>query len=252
MARVGIVKTFSRQAERHALLAAAQTPAGTLGGASEVVLSLARWFAINRRVFPWRLTTNAYRVLIAEVLLRKTTAPVVARFLPEFLARYSNPAKLATATLDDLANHLAPIGLSEQRGRQLQALGQVLVQRHAGAVPQTAEELLDLPGVGVYTAALVAAGCFGEQLPAVDTNVARVICRVFDITPARLEARKSPNVWQAAGELLSFWPEHPAEFSWALLDLGALICTVRRPHCATCPLLQSCAYAKHSHTLQHP
>jgi A/G-specific adenine glycosylase len=211
---------------------------------SVVASALYGWFSANGRRFSWRSTSDPYRVLIAEILLRKTGAAAVEALLPALFAAYPSARKLATALPGDLVRLLGPIGLGRQRGAQLHALGQRLVSDFGGAVPGKLAELLSLPGVGPYTAVMVAATCSGAPVPAVDTNVARVLCRVFGLAPSHFEARKSPNVWQAARTLLDAWPGPPTALSWALLDLGALICTARKPRCRSCPLQACCAFAR--------
>lgn len=211
-----------------------------------VASALGIWFKACRRQFAWRSTRDPYRILISEILLRKTGAAVVDDFLPKLFAAYPSPRELAAAPVSDLAALLGPVGLARQRGRQLHELGQRLVGDFHGEVPSDLEDLLSLPGVGPYTAAMVAATSFDEPVAAVDTNVARVLCRVFELTPTHSEARKSSNVWQAARALLSAWQGPAVTLNWALLDLGGLICTVRQPRCQSCPLQNYCTFARRS------
>lgn len=232
--------------KRHRLIdsAAVGLELGSSARNRPVSEALELWFAQHGRTFLWRRTAVPYEVLIAEILLRKTVASVVDRSLTQVLARYPSSISLAQAQLDDLVALLAPLGLVNQRAEQLHRLGHCLEIEFVGRIPRSVSELLRLPGVGPYTAAMVAATCFLEPIPAVDTNVARVLCRVFDIVPSHFEARKSPNVWQKAGALLRTWSISPAQFNWALLDLGALICTARQPKCPACPLSKVCDFAQ--------
>lgn len=210
----------------------------------EIVGLLLSWFQQYGRSFPWRTSHDPFRVLIAEILLRKTGARAVEQYLPCFFLAYPAPEHLARAEEDALAGHLAVLGLSRQRARQLRDLAAMLVSQHGGKVPGDLHALLRLPGVGVYTAAMVASTCFGVQTPAVDTNVARLLCRVFGLKPSHAEARKSTNVWQLAGSLTQLARADSARLTWAELDLAAATCTARRPNHTACPLRDVCREAK--------
>lgn len=211
--------------------------------ASQVSTTLLDWFDKHGRWFPWRSERDPLRVLVAEILLRKTGATTVARFLPSFLQRFGKADRLAAAG-PELEESLQSIGLSRQRGWQLRALGRAIITQYEGRVPSSVSDLETLPGVGRYTSGMVAATCFGASVPAVDTNVARVICRVFGLAPSHFEARKSTNVWKQASALASAAGPRSAALTWALLDLGASICTARTPQCSICPLGDVCLYTR--------
>src|SRR5205823_3477839 len=148
---------------------------------------LLAWFAVNGRSFVWREEQSHFRILVAEVLLKQTRAATVEAFYPRFLAVYPDPHALAAALEDDLAFILRPLGFSRQRARHLRALATVLVRDYGGVVPSELAALRELPGIGPYTAGIVKAACFGSDVPAVDTNVARVLCRVLNLAPSHLE-----------------------------------------------------------------
>jgi A/G-specific adenine glycosylase len=204
-----------------------------------IVEALLLWWEANGRTFPWRGWTDVYRLLVAEVLLRQTRADAVAAFVPAFFERYPDPDRLAIADEDELAGTLRPLGFSRQRSAQLHQLGACLTQ---GPVSLVQDELLALPGIGRYSAGMVAAAG-GQRVPAVDTNVARVLCRLFSIEPSHAEARKSTNVWLAAEQLVSVGAA-PARVTWALLDLASAVCLQNRPRCAKCPVQRWCDYSK--------
>ena len=207
---------------------------------------LLRWAQGNLRSFPWRETRDPYSVLIAEVLLRKTTARTATTVYQEFLRRFPTPLELAGSSVSDLAMLLAPLGLSNQRAEQLAALGDALIS--LGGVPTDAGPLGTLPGVGPYAAAAVRCFAFGKAVPMVDTNVARVISRVFGITPTRFEARRCPSIWEAAACLVR--PSRaPERLNWSILDLAAALCKPHTPLCHMCPLANNCTVStarKHS------
>lgn len=201
------------------------------------------WFAANARAFEWREGASPFSLLVAEILLRKTSAQAAAMLLPRVLDEYQSPSGLANSDPGRLQETLRDFGLSLQRATQLRKLGSVIEQQFQGTVPLNVRDLLQLPGIGAYSAASVASIAAGVRVPAVDSNVARVVLRVFHETPSHLEARKSPNIWMRAGQLLACWGGNPSTFNWALLDLAALICRPRNPKCRICPLNQCCAFA---------
>jgi A/G-specific adenine glycosylase len=205
---------------------------------------LLSWFRLHARSFRWRDTNDAYLVLLSELLLKKTTAPAVDRFLPSFLLRFPDLRSLARAKVDELKCILKPLGLSSQRAGQLAALAKVIEEEHDFDVPNNLKKLLVLPGVGEYTANSVRCVAFGKAAPIVDTNVARILVRVFDVRPTRFEARRSPEIWTIAGALVGSRGSVAKSVNWALLDLGAAICKARRPTCTECPLLANCAFGK--------
>lgn len=207
---------------------------------------LLRWARGNLRSFPWRSTTEPYPILIAEVLLRKTAARAVPPVYEEFLRRIPTPHALARSSVNDLQSILAPLGLSAQRAAQLSILGRAL-ENHGG-VPREAGPLASLPGIGPYATAAVRCFAFGEPVPMVDTNVARVITRVFAIKPSRFEARRCPLVWGAAAQLVR--PSKvPRRLNWAILDLAATLCKPRSPLCSLCPLVDRCRFSLDNHAV---
>jgi A/G-specific adenine glycosylase len=208
---------------------------------------LLKWFRSEARPFRWRTTKDPYVILIAELLLKKTTAPVVERFLPAFLQRYSDVRSLASARKPMLKALLKPLGLSEQRATQLAALSRTLRSECNCRVPNNLEQLLALPGVGEYTANSVLCVAFGKAKPVVDTNVARILIRIFGFQPSRFEARRSPEVWETAKTLVGSKGSVAKKVNWALLDLGAIACKARKPACEDCPLLFLCKYGQKRH-----
>lgn len=204
---------------------------------------LIAWFNKNGRSFIWRDRSEPFVVLIAEILLKKTSANVVNRFLPRFLDRYGDVHALHNATLKELEEVIAPLGLSVQRGKQLKSLARALVQSYGGAIPSERDKLLQLPGIGEYIAGAVLSFAYKKPEAIVDTNVARIIIRFYGIEPSRYEARRSPEVWEQASRLVNQDSECGHRINWALLDLGALICKPRRPKCDECPLKCDCTFA---------
>lgn len=201
---------------------------------------LLRWWDENRRALPWRALPGAdadpYAVWLSEIMLQQTTVASVAGFFHKFIARWPDVAALATAPLDDVLAAWAGLGYYA-RARNLHACARIVATQHGGRFPRREEELLQLPGVGPYTAAAIAAIAFREPCVAVDGNVERVIARFFALA-APLPGAKA-TIKARAAQLLP--KERPGDFLQALMDLGAMVCTPRSPACATCPLERGCA-----------
>jgi A/G-specific adenine glycosylase len=195
------------------------------------------WVPRNGRDFPWRRNPTPYNVLIAELLLHRTRADLVPPLFHRFLAAYPNPHTLARAESRNVAALLRPLGFAH-RARRLPELGRALVERHAGKVPASREELLALPGVGPYIANAVLAVAFARRMPLLDPNVIRVIGRVFGFHSERIRPRDDPRLWAFVRDLVP--PREPGRFGLALVDLGALVCRSRRPRCFNCPLSPRC------------
>lgn len=212
--------------------------------AASVRSRLLRWFTANGRSFHWRRVTSPYVVLISEVLLKKTTAPVVDRFLPSFLEKYPDIESLSSVRVGDLRRFLKPLGLSKQRADQLRSLAAAIVAAPGSCIPCSQDELLGLPGVGPYTANSVLCVSFAQPAPVVDTNVARIVLRVFGITATRYEPRRCPLIWQIATALAGTRAAAARRTNWALLDLGATLCLAGTPKCGHCPLSKDCSFAQ--------
>jgi len=211
--------------------------------ATAVRARLLRWFTRKGRDFLWRRETSPYVVLVSEVLLKKTTAPVVDRFLPNFLQNFPNVESLSKVPVRNLRRILQPLGLSSQRADQLRSLASAIVANYEGNIPTSRHGLLDLPGVGPYTANSVLCVAFDKAAPIVDTNVARIVLRVFGIAATRYEPRRCPSVWALAEAIAGNRAPVARRTNWALLDLGAVHCLAKAPICRRCPLRACCSYA---------
>jgi len=201
--------------------------------------ALLDWYDRHRRVLPWRAAPgqrgDPYQVWLSEIMLQQTTVKAVGPYYARFLARWPNVRTLAAAPLDEVLKAWAGLGYYA-RARNLHACARAVVERHDGKFPHSEAELRALPGIGAYTAAAIAAIAFDVRATPVDGNIERVIARLYAIdTP--LPAAK-PEIFRLASGLTP--ARRAGDFAQALMDLGATICSPKRPACALCPWTQSC------------
>ena len=199
---------------------------------------LAVWAAGNLRDFPWRRTTDPYSIFVAEFLLQKTVAATASPIYEVFLMRYPTLEDLASASVQEVAKLLQPLGLSF-RAERLCRSAKIVAEKNGGIVPASEGELLALPGVGKYTARSILANAYEQAAAVLDTNVARIIERFFGIQGERVKSR-CKILWAAADAIA---PEKEvSKWNLTLLDFGALVCTARKPRCEVCPLSEECCY----------
>ena len=199
------------------------------------------WFAREGRTFPWREPgATPYEVVVAEMLLQRTTASAVARVYNAFVERYPSWDALAHAPLEDLENELRPLGLWRPKALAFQHLAQSIGER-GGVLPRTRTELERLPGIGPYTASAVLAIVYGQAEPLLDVNMARLLGRFLG---SSLSAGVNPKRRLHALALRLVRGKRCLEVNWAALDFGALLCRARRPRCPECPLRTRCEYAR--------
>ncbi len=199
---------------------------------------LLRWFRASGRDLPWRATRDPYRVLVSEFMLQQTQVPRVRDFYPRFLERFPSVAALAGARPSAVREAWEGLGYY-RRASNLHALARTVVRDHGGCIPDDPATLERLPGVGRYTAGAVASFAYERRVPAVDTNVARVLRRAFN---PRLPAgaRGQRALHDLASRILPARPLTVWEFNQALMDLGSRYCTARRPRCPACPVKAAC------------
>lgn len=201
--------------------------------------SLLDWFEKNERSFPWRETKDPYRILLAEKLLQQTAATSqVVEAYTKIVKTYPTTRALANAMPSQLRRIIAPLGFG-YRSDELPRLAQTILDKYEGTIPNNLKDLLDLPGVGDYTARAVLSFAHGKDVPIVDTNVARLLYRVFGITKS-LPSNPARDKQLIAMAAVLIPKGESREFNLAILDLCASICTARRPKCAYCPINRSC------------
>jgi A/G-specific adenine glycosylase len=202
--------------------------------------ALLAWYDRHRRQLPWRSSPeeqpDPYRVWLSEIMLQQTTVVTVAPYFDRFVARWPTVSLLAAASLDEVLHQWQGLGYYA-RARNLHACARTVVNEHAGRFPDTVAGLRALPGIGDYTAAAIAAIAFDRREAAVDGNVERVVARLFAVREPVPPAK--PRLRELARELVP--AQRAGDFAQAMMDLGATICTPRRPRCVLCPWREPCA-----------
>ena len=224
----------------------------TVHSLREMLTAVDRWYRRHARALPWRvgpaerdagMRPDPYRVWLSEVMLQQTTIPHATPYFEHFVARWPTVEKLAGASWDDVSAAWAGLGYYS-RARNLHACAKAVAA--GGSFPQDAKGLRALPGVGPYTAAAIASIAFEERIAPVDGNIERVVSRLWAIPSDRTEAG-----WRAAKVTISTRAQALADalpkegragdLAQALMDLGATVCTPKKPNCLICPLNTLCA-----------
>jgi len=202
--------------------------------------ALLHWYDRHRRVLPWRAargeSADPYRVWLSEIMLQQTTVKAVAPYYARFLERFPTVTQLAAAPLDEVLSLWAGLGYYA-RARNLHACAKAVAAQHGGEFPGTEDGLLTLPGIGAYTAAAIAAIAFDRRASPVDGNIERVIARLYAVEE-ELPAAK-PRIRALAEQLTP--ARRAGDFAQAMMDLGATICTPKKPACVLCPWREPCA-----------
>lgn len=215
----------------------ADSPAGMSNTFS---LAVRRWYDANARDLPWRRPGTApWAVLVSEVMLQQTPVSRVVPVWQAWLARWPTPTALAAEAPGEAVREWGRLGYP-RRALRLHEAATAMVAQHGGQVPSSYDELIALPGIGAYTAAAVAVFGFGARHEVLDTNVRRVLARVFggnaDVTTA------SPTRGERDAALAMVPTDEPARHGVAVMELGALVCTARSPRCGVCPVTTECAW----------
>lgn len=207
--------------------------------APDMAGELLKWSQEHLRELPWRSTQDAFAVLVAELMLRRTRAEQVVPVFQQFMELFPDAFCLASAADADVERTVRSLGLS-WRTPAFKQVARAVVERHGGRVPDSYQALIELPGVGDYVAAAVLVFAFGQQWLISDTNTARVACRYFGY-PYGPESRRNAQVRKATELLVD--PRNPAKSAGALLDFATFVCRARTPRCDQCPFHSSCEYA---------
>ena len=212
----------------------------------DIATRVVRWQkACGRHDLPWQNTRDPYRVWLSEIMLQQTQVATVRDYFSRFLQRFPDLATLAAAPLDDVLALWSGLGYYS-RARNLHRCAVQVMGLHGGTFPASAAVLQTLPGIGRSTAAAVASLCFGERVAILDGNVRRVLTRVLGFEADLSLAAHQRQLWDQATSLLPRRDLHNTmpRYTQGLMDLGASVCSARKPNCADCPLRDACVAAR--------
>lgn len=195
------------------------------------------WFAVHRRDLPWRRTSDPYRIWVSEVMLQQTRAATVVPYYERFTRRFPDLPSLADADMDDVLKAWEGLGYY-RRARHLKGAAEAVIRDGGRELPTDYDAMLALPGVGLYTAGAVLSLAHGQPRPILDGNVRRVLSRVWAIDTDPRAAATDRWLWEAAEALLPV--DRAGAFNEAMMELGATVCTPRKPRCGACPLAELC------------
>ncbi len=195
----------------------------------------------GRQHLPWQDTRDPYRVWLSEIMLQQTQVSTVLSYYARFLQRFPTVDELAAAALDDVLSLWSGLGYYS-RARNLHRCAGQVVALHAGQFPSSAEQLQTLPGIGPSTAAAIAAFCYAERVAILDGNVKRVLTRVLAFPGDMAQGPQVRQLWDIATTLLPTraLTENMPRYTQGLMDLGATLCTLRKPQCSACPVQKIC------------
>jgi A/G-specific adenine glycosylase len=213
--------------------------ASPVSAGTRAAVAVLAWYDRHRRDLPWRArpgeAADPYKVWLSEIMLQQTTVAAAKPYFVAFLSRWPNVGLLAEASSDEVMRAWAGLGYYS-RARNLHACAKIVAGTLTGSFPMTEAALRELPGIGAYTAAAIAAIAFGQRGAPIDGNVARVVARLFSIeTP--LPAANSEIKARAEGMVPV---ARPGDFAQAMMDLGAMVCAPKNPSCDLCPVLDLC------------
>ncbi len=203
----------------------------------QVQSQLLQWYSLEHRDLPWRSTHDPYAILVSEIMLQQTQVHRVLPKYQQFLAAFPTLADLATASTAEVISAWVPLGYN-MRAVRLQSIARQVISEYGGRIPDTIEELLKLKGVGRYTAGAIACFAYKKQVATVDTNINRVLHRIFLGLEYPEPELNNDQILLLAEQVL---PDGKAyDWNQALMDLGATICTSSNPQCSLCPLHEVC------------
>jgi A/G-specific adenine glycosylase len=199
---------------------------------------LLEWYRRYGRDLPWRQTKDPYHILVSEVMLQQTQVDRVLPKYAEWLQKYPSLEALAAAKATDVSDAWRPLGYNI-RPKRLHAIARESMARYGGQLPSDEATLLSFKGIGAYTAGAVLSFAFGQRAAILDTNVARVLFRVFVGRGALKSHAMKQHLWEVSRTVLPH--RHVFDFNQALMDFGATLCTARNPKCLICPMRRGCA-----------
>ena len=198
---------------------------------------LLTWYRRHGRDLPWRNTSDPYHILVSEIMLQQTQVDRVLPKYTEWLDKYPSLEALATAPEQEVTDAWYPLGYNI-RPKRLQTIARESVARYGGQLPADEETLLSFKGIGAYTAGAIRSFAFRERAAILDTNVARVLFRVFVGNGDPKSHAMKRHLWRVSETLVPM--RHVFDFNQALMDFGAMVCAARNPKCLECPMAKSC------------
>jgi A/G-specific adenine glycosylase len=204
---------------------------------------LLTWYRRNGRDLPWRKTDDPYHILVSEIMLQQTQVDRVLPKYAEWLDKYPSMHVLASAPEHEVAEAWRPLGYNI-RPRRLQSIARESVAKYGGQLPQDEATLLSFKGIGQYTAGAIRSFAFGERAAILDTNVARVLFRMFVGKGDPKSHAMKRHLWAVSDSLVPV--RQVFDFNQALMDFGAMVCVARDPKCLTCPMQKDCAWRRQS------
>ncbi|MCK5071261.1 MAG: A/G-specific adenine glycosylase [Desulfocapsa sp.] len=204
--------------------------------------ALLDWFDKNQRDLPWRHNYEPYQVWISEIMLQQTQMDRVTLFFNHWMETFPDIKTLAAASEDQVLKCWEGLGYYS-RARNIRRTAKLILEQYQGEIPAHRQELLQLPGIGPYTAGAIASISFNRNVPVVDANVERIFARLFDVDLISGSPEAKRLHWQKAEELLPH--NHARNFNQGLMELGALICRPKKPNCSICPLVKHCLALKY-------
>lgn len=204
--------------------------------------SLLYWYYLNGRNFPWRKTSSAYKILIAEILLQKTNVRKVEEVYNHIVSEYTSTHELSCAEIDGLTAIIQPIGLT-YRAERLINIAHNICANYCGRVPNDSESLTALPGVGDYISDAVLCYAYNKPTVPIDTNVIRLFSRYYSFSTTKARARCDRYLAENIRALFIF--KNTRNPNFAVLDFASSICKSRAPKCGRCILNQDCAFYSH-------
>jgi A/G-specific adenine glycosylase len=198
---------------------------------------LLSWYGDNRRDLPWRKTSDPYNILVSEIMLQQTQVERVIPKYEEFLQKYPTLEDLAKAPVEEVTQTWYPLGYNIRPVR-LHSIAREAVEKYGGKIPDDPDALQSLKGIGRYTAGAVLSFAFGREAPILDTNVRRVLHRVFVGQGDAKGYSIQRELWELSEALIPAGKAY--DFNQALMDFGAMLCTARKPPCLVCPMNDIC------------
>ena len=209
----------------------------TTAGKRKIQKNLLGWFDREQRDMPWRRTRNPYPIWVSEIMLQQTQVQTVIPYFERWMKSFPTLQILARSREETVLKHWEGLGYYS-RARNLHRAAKIVIKQHKGKVPDSYDTLIQLPGIGRYTAGAILSIAFDQPVPVLDGNVKRVLSRLFVMQGNGVPSAHENRLWETSAELVP--PQRPGDFNQAMMELGATVCLPKKPLCLVCPLQKSC------------